>query len=646
VTKQLSIFGVMCAGLVAVIDAVPPPAVNARYTALRPGGVTTFAETVPVNIVYVGMGDPSTEVAAQLPASSAPVMRYPAFYGLNADLGILYTYDYNHVVASDAWTRTFYATLDTLAGNHEPGETLSLFQQQYNAEINNRRQLVEADHQWLSAAAVERYLADHPPVGVDTSEPTIYFIDRSIAAGWYPHVYVKTNEPDPDTGYNFGQIRSSRKITAWGGTASNDEENPLGSTRRVWFYDLSAGPDGWQDGWNVDDADVDGDGTADYRIPPSWHYAGGYTHPGFAGAVSLGTDLGKIARFVGLDLLFTASPLYRPFFTADRIPETVNLDVTTVEGWGGVDASHRYFKPSLLLAEEQDLPTGYALSIDANVDVAFKDDVKNCYLQWVMNVRCYSDRVQYPAFANLFLNWALNQDRFVDRNADYEAALINHAVGIRPKGAGLLGFADDNYLNGTQSGVFSFVYPDAVAAGYGLTTTAIHEYGHHSSMSHPHDGYDAEFGDFGPGGATYFAWLGDFSNSVMSYIDLNWDYSQFDRDNSARHHAAGFALVSNRIAGAIGGQLGAGSTLSAADASLAAAQAAFAAHDYLLALAEAEHAYRMLLGWADGNGVNVTIRTPSTWAVLPNARGGVGLNRRAPEGPVDLDESHNAKRWR
>ena len=35
---------------------------------------------------------------------------------------------------------------------------------------------------------------------------------------------------------------------------------------------------------------------------------------------------------------------------------------------------------------------------------------------------------------------------------------------------------------------------------------------------------------------------------MMSYIDVNWDFSQFDRDNSARHHAAGYALIANRIA--------------------------------------------------------------------------------------------------
>ena len=144
---------------------------------------------------------------------------------------------------------------------------------------------------------------------------------------------------------------------------------------------------------------------------------------------------------------------------------------------------------------------------------------------------------------------ARNRADFLDGTPAYEAGLVNWSIGQKPKSPGLLGFADDNWLDGTQSGVFSFVYPDAVAAGYGLTTTMIHEYGHHSSMSHPHDGYDPGTGvDFGPGGETYFAWLGDESNSMMSYIDLNWDFSQFDRDNSARHHAAGYAKIANIVA--------------------------------------------------------------------------------------------------
>ena len=64
---------------------------------------------------------------------------------------------------------------------------------------------------------------------------------------------------------------------------------------------------------------------------------------------------------------------------------------------------------------------------------------------------------------------------------------------------------------------------------------------------------------------------------MMSYIDLNWDFSQFDRDNSARHHAAGYAKIANAIAPYPGDP---GGKITSADTPPRLAQMAFAAHDY------------------------------------------------------------------
>ena len=112
----------------------------------------------------------------------------------------------------------------------------------------------------------------------------------------------RPDEPDPDTNYNFGTIRGSRKMIAWGGTSS-----------RSWFYDLSAGPEAWTDNWNVDlDPNLP---TTDYRLPPIWEYdRNGYRDPS-----ELGGDLGLVTRFVGIDLLFTTSPLYDPLVTSPDV---------------------------------------------------------------------------------------------------------------------------------------------------------------------------------------------------------------------------------------------------------------------------------------------------------------------------------------
>ena len=104
---------------------------------------------------------------------------------------------------------------------------------------------VEANH-FIDAPSVEKWLIDNAPAGVDTHRNTIFFINWWGRSDFKFHVYTKFGEPDPDTGYDFGVNRQTRKIIAWGGTTADDEETGLGARgeRRVWFHDLSAGPGG------------------------------------------------------------------------------------------------------------------------------------------------------------------------------------------------------------------------------------------------------------------------------------------------------------------------------------------------------------------------------------------------------------------
>jgi hypothetical protein len=199
---------------------------------------------------------------------------------------------------------------------------------------------------------------------------------------------------------------------------------------------------------------------------------------------------------------------------------------------------------------------------------------------------------------------------------DYELPNFNYAT-TDAESSGLLGYADDNYRTGTQSFVFNFVSP-AIAEAYGLTTTMIHEDGHHLAMSHPHDGYDSETGvDYEPTGPYYFAWSGDQSNTMMSYIDLNWDLSQFDRDNMNRYMAAAFAKNANRIAADILADPDAARAfdeLAAADELLGASKVAFRGHRYLAASFLAKRAYDLVRRGARQAGVPVVGSTEG-WQV-------------------------------
>jgi hypothetical protein len=127
-------------------------------------------------------------------------------------------------------------------------------------------------------------------------------------------------------------------------------------------------------------------------------------------------------------------------------------------------------------------------------------------------------------------------------------------------------------------------------------------------MSHPHDGYDSETGvDYGPGGEFLFANAGDESNSMMSYIDVNWDFSQFDRDNSDRFLTAAYHESANKLAADVLASSKASKArthLRAADVLLGLSTKAFARHDYRAAYAFAEGAYNAVVAGAKQAGVD------------------------------------------
>ncbi len=628
-SRRLGMMIVTAIALIAVGVVPGAGAPRASFTNLNPGGPPNLPERIPINVVFVGYEPSQVNQAAflsQLPSRARPVVRSRLWYGVTEPVGLHYTFQYRVTYTDAAYENQLFAALTALA---TPADR-TLFQDMYNAQANNV--LDVGQNHFIDAPSVEKWLIDHPPAGVDTRVNTIFFINWWTRGDFIFHVYTKFGEPDPDTNYDFGVNRASRKMIAWGGTTPDDEETGLGAARgirRVWFYDLSAGPESWTDNWNVDDADVDGDGVSDYRMPPIWEYfANGY-HP----LSALSADLGKVARFVAINLLFASSPLYPPYLTPDRQPATINLDLNTYEGWSGVDASGTYQKPALFVQE-----IGELIRVPRNTDlqdVPFVGPARNCYSLWLGEVPCYP-ALPYPGFANLFVYNALNLAVTQDGGGEYEAMGFNYATTDKAE-AGFLGFADDNWIDGTQSGVFSFISPGVVAAGYGLTTTQIHEFGHHFGMSHPHDGYDSLLGlDYGPEGPYYFAWSGDEHNSMMSYIDVNWDFSQFDRDNANRFLAAAYVRGANQIAEDILASPNAAlalADLAQADQQIGLAKAALAAHDYITTYDRAKRAYDFVRAGAVKAGVAVLADT-SGWFVLPPSSVARQSNRRQRERAV------------
>ena len=603
---------VVCIVGVLVLGATAKPVSRAMFVNLNPGGPASLDEQVPVQFVFVGLEPAAVsqpEFLAGLPATSDPVVRSRLWYGVKEPLGIHYTLDYRVIYTDAKFENSFFAALTKMA---KPAPR-TLFQDAYNGQRNNV--LDVGQNYFIDAPSVEKWLIKNAPSGVDTTRNTVFFINWWGRQDFKFHVYTKFGEPDPDTGYDFGVNRHSRKIVAWGGTTPDDEETGLGGSRehRVWFYDLSAGPESWGGSFDVDNHDIDGDGMSDYRLPVAWEY---FIPGGYRAASALAGDLAKVARYAAINLLFVPSPLYPPYITPPRQPADINLDLNTYEGLPGVDASS--YQTTDLLVRELSEVHRVPYSVDLQ-DIPFTGQARDCYVKWVTGAKCDPSRPQYHSFANLFLYNALNIKSAWDGGGDYEGMFFNYAT-TDDLAAGFLGFADDNWIDGTQSFTFNFLSPRVITLGYGLTTTQIHEYGHHFGMSHPHDGYDSERGiDYGPSGSFFFAWLADEVNSMMSYIDLNWDYSQFDRDNANRYQTAAYIINANHIAADILGSPNADAAtvdLGNADAQIGYAKTALAQHEYRGAFDFAKAAYESVRAGAAKADVAV-VASENGWFVQP-----------------------------
>lgn len=594
---------------VAFAGKAAPPTLST----LDPGGFRSIEQDLTINVVFVGYepgaGYQDIDEAAflgELPGTYRTVNRYPSFYFGNEFLGVDFNFDYNLVYADSGFEDAFFGYLRSIAVS----KPLTIYQAAYNAQSAATGFVDE--NNWIDAPSVEQWLADHagPELGVDTTQYTVFFINWYGRDDFMFHVYTKTDEPDPDTGYNFGELRDSRKVIAWGGTTPDDEESGLGTLHRIWFYDLSAGPEGWTDNWNVDD-------NYGYRMPPVWEYG---NMAGYRPFSDLSGDLGKVARYVAIDLLFTTSPLYKPALSPPKLPETVQVDINLYQIDPTFDAK-TIFKPDLIAGELGELLAHNTVSVDL-AETPFKSRAEDVYNCFIVDVSCFGSRLFGIAFGDLFLYHDDHLISFLDGDADYEVPVFAYNDSEPFAAGGLLGFADDDWATGTQSYVFAFDDPALVSLGYGFSSTIIHEVGHHVGMSHPHDGYDYETNtDFGPDGDFYFVWSGDESNTIMSYMDLNWDFSQFDRDNINRYMTSIYINQANTIladiyAGPKAGQ--AAGLLTSADGHAALALAAYHAMDYVGAAHHAKLAYNDVL--AAAAQINVEVE-PQSWQADYKAKG-------------------------
>jgi hypothetical protein len=466
----------------------------------------------------------------RMPATYVPVVRYPHYYGLTGrDMGLKYTFRYNMTFADPDFTGNFFETLKQIGTPGDP----NTYQLNYNAQQKNVLD-VTGPVLDIDAPSVEKWLAKHL---INGPGYTIVFINWYSQSSFQFHFYSKTDEPDPDTGKNFGADLDNRKLIAWGGGDS-----------RLWFYDLSAGPEAWTDNWNVDNPDLNGDGKVEYRMPPIWEYtAGGYRNP-----YLLSRDLALITRFVGIDALFTTSPLYDPMNTSPGIGGRKIINISMLEddpASSGLDLIKReniqttfaalepFYKWKTELVDVNPIDPGAQRALQIYTGVINEPDCWNTY----------GDRL-----AQLFCYFNTNRDMYIpayEKN-DYVAGMFAYYTTEENMGEKVLqtGYAYDNWTDGTQSYSFGFNTAYLLKLGLGFTNITTHELGHHFGFAHPFSGYDSENDDvLGPVNQFYFVYSGDESDTVMHYMYVSQGFSEFERDNLYRWEMAGYLNWANGL---------------------------------------------------------------------------------------------------
>src|SRR5687767_449056 len=586
----IAIFALVMGLAPTTVFAAPNPS-----DGLQPGEMVTFEQRIPVNIVFIGYNRDMIDREAlrgQLPGTYEPVVRYPQFYGLlGREMGLKFNFDYNFNFTENSFADRFFGYLQEIGVPGDP----TLFQLMYNDQKKNVLD-VTGPVLHIDAPSVEAWLAEN--LRINPNSYTIVFVNWYSRPDFQFHVYTKTDEPDPDTGYNFGEIRASRKMIAWGGTNS-----------RLWFYDLSAGPEAWTDNWNVDDADVDGDDEPDYRMPPIWEY----TQKGFRKPGALSRDLGLVTRFVGINLLFTSSPLYDPLATAPDVGGDKVVHITVFEddpknlGTDWIDTAY-------IQSQLASFAPYYNWEVHL-VDVNPIDEQARRAFRIFTGLRkgndCWNEFG--TPFAQLFCFFNLNLDKYIPAYDEEDYVLpvfaFNTTDARMGDQFGLLGFADDDWMTGTQTFVFEFDSPLLIELGFGFSTTTVHEAGHHFGMSHPHDGYDSELGiDYGPTGDFYFAWSGDESDTVMHYLALSNTFSVFDQDNFYRWEFAGYLNLANNLLDDILAHQDANNVqdlIAQAETYAMQALESFNNWDYLAAATNARLAYEQIAQAAEMLGITV-----------------------------------------
>jgi hypothetical protein len=589
---------------------------------LAPGRHADVHQDVPVTIVLVGfeqgsgptLVDPARLLAPQL-GTERPVDRTTRYleqlgYGNGklepSAVGLTYDYRYQTRFAGQPFADALFGYLASIAVGPLPP---TLFQQAYSATPGAAQDVTS--NFLIDATKAEQWLADNagPLLGVDTTRPTVFFVNWFGRPDFRFHTYAFLGTR-PGSAFPTGRTQGGQMV-AFGGSTPDAPYGAIDRLARLWFYDLSAGPDYGTASWLLDVADFTGDGIPDERVPPVWEYGTNHWYRAFD---DLTADLAKIVRFVAVDMMFGQSPVYDPAISEPLLPANIELDLNVFAGVAGRDPLST-FRPAQMPPTLWRLDPTRTFSTDVSVqplagEVARAFDCQQTAFTPTPQ-SCYGDRTHagpQDAFYDLDVYFGDHRNQYLD-GVRYEAPIAVFDVpASRVVPGSIVGLASVSPPN-VQLWSYGWLSDYGRSFGYEDTSLVTHEVGHHLGLSHVHDGFDAGLDfDFVPTGPLFFAFAGDESHTVMSYIPNTSEFGQFDRDNTARWQVAARLDNADRILADVAASPRAdraAADVSAADAKAGQALAALAAWDLKGASQAALDAYSLVLSAAAKAGVKV-----------------------------------------
>jgi hypothetical protein len=616
--------------LAAVLALAPGHAANAapsrlpQFVTIAPGSQSLLNAANRINVVFVGYQPSSVDVPrllGQLPQNSAlPLVRAPAFDGIFEGPALTYSYAYNVRFAGHTFENDFFGYLSRAGQVGAP----DFYQSYYNSQVH-KNLTVGPTVRYIDARATESWLEQHASgeLGIDPGEYTVFLVNWYGRSDFQFHTYTNLGRPDPDTGRDVNAQYSSTHVRAWGG-----------SSGPTWFYDLSAGPVWIDHSFDVDDTDVNGFGLNDYRVPSIWDYG----HTGYRAFNDLTHDLGLVLRYVAVDMLFAASPIFDPGATLPAPDGGKQIALDIFEGdpsTNGLADIH----PDVLRAAHQYLEPYYPISVSVR-DLPLSGDALTAY-----NLATYATTgpgcwntigVQAAEFYCYFY-----RDNFSTYFPQPGPNSVIPAVGFTAADnpaarVEFQGETEDDWQTGKPSLIegFDTVQNRTGVYGMGYTDLIMHEAGHYVGLSHPHDGLDINghyYLDFGPFGDFDFARTGDETASIMSYLPGNQAFDVFNRDNLAKWTVGELRYFGNQAAATILAATPnpvALALLHKADGEYTAALAAWQTEQWVTAATFAAKAYRdvqrSMLAAGLGSATAANTRMQAATDGAPVAAAGVG----------------------